>query len=161
MEEKLKNRLQKMGLSVCTAESITGGGIARRLTALPGVSAVFRGGVCVYQNESKTKVLGISPELLQQHGAVSAETAQAMAQNAAALFDADVAIASTGNAGPGALEQKPVGTVFLSVYSRWCHKTIEYHFCAEGEKSREEIRKQSEDQTFLLALSVLKQKENA
>ncbi len=102
------------GLSLATAESCTGGLVASRLTSVPGSSDVFRGGVIAYADDVKEHELGVGRNVLSQHGAVSAETARAMADGARARLGVDVAIAVTGIAGPGgATEDKPVGLVFL------------------------------------------------
>jgi len=102
------------GLSMCTAESETGGLIAARLTSIPGASDVFVGSVVAYANEVKEAALGVPPELLAEHGAVSAQVAEAMARGARERLGADVAVAVTGIAGPGGgTEEKPVGLVHL------------------------------------------------
>jgi nicotinamide-nucleotide amidase len=105
------------GLMVATAESCTGGLMAARLTERPGSSAYVAGGTVAYANEAKTALLGVDPALIEKHGAVSPEVADAMAVGALDRFGADVAIAITGIAGPdGGTEEKPVGTVC------WCTK---------------------------------------
>ena len=102
------------GLSLATAESCTGGLVAARLTSVPGASAVFHGGVVAYSDEVKQRELGVPAELLEAHGAVSAEAAGAMADGARERLGADVAVAVTGVAGPGGgTPEKPVGLVFL------------------------------------------------
>lgn len=94
------------------AESCSGGLMAARITNLPGASAYLAGGVVAYSNEAKTELLGVDPELIAAHGAVSPEVAEAMALGALAHFDADVAVSITGIAGPeGGTEEKPVGYV--------------------------------------------------
>jgi nicotinamide-nucleotide amidase len=105
---------RERGLSLATAESCTGGLVAARLTGIPGSSDVFLGGIVAYSNDIKTRELGVGEELLTAHGAVSPETAAAMAAGARERLGADVAVAVTGIAGPGgATEQKPVGLVDL------------------------------------------------
>jgi nicotinamide-nucleotide amidase len=107
---------REQGLTLATAESCTGGLVAARLTAIAGSSDVFRGSVVAYANDVKTGELGVSDELLERHGAVSAEVAAAMAAGVRERLGADVGIAVTGVAGPGGgTEQKPVGLVHLHV----------------------------------------------
>jgi nicotinamide-nucleotide amidase len=102
------------GLTLATAESCTGGLVASRLTSVPGSSDVFRGAVVAYADGVKERELGVAGEVLAEHGAVSAETAEAMARGARERLGADVAVAVTGVAGPGGgTAEKPVGLVFL------------------------------------------------
>jgi nicotinamide-nucleotide amidase len=101
---------------VATAESCTAGLLAARLTERPGSSEYVAGGVVAYANEAKTELLGVDPELIAAHGAVSEPVAEAMAEGALVRFDADTAVSVTGIAGPGGgTEEKPVGTVCWSV----------------------------------------------
>jgi nicotinamide-nucleotide amidase len=101
-------------LTLATAESCTGGLVAARLTSVPGSSDVFLGSVVAYSNGVKEEGLGVPREILEQHGAVSAEAAAAMARGARERLGADVAVSVTGVAGPdGGTEQKPVGLVFV------------------------------------------------
>lgn len=107
--------LRARGLRLATAESCTGGLIGELLTAVPGASDVYAGGVVTYSNELKTRLLGVSPELIAARGAVSREVAAAMANGALAL-GAECAVAVTGIAGPtGGSDAKPVGTVHMAV----------------------------------------------
>jgi nicotinamide-nucleotide amidase len=104
------------GRRIATAESCTGGLLAARLTERPGSSAYVAGGVVAYANEAKTELLGVEPDLLASHGAVSEPVAKAMADGALNRFGADTAIAITGIAGPGGgTDEKPVGTVCFTV----------------------------------------------
>jgi nicotinamide-nucleotide amidase len=114
VEEIVLDEARERGLSLGTAESCTGGLVAARLTSVPGSSAVFRGGIVAYDNDVKVERLGIPQETLGAHGAVSAETAAAMAQGAREALRADMAVSDTGIAGPGgATQEKPVGLVYL------------------------------------------------
>jgi nicotinamide-nucleotide amidase len=104
------------GRRVATAESCTAGLLAARLTDRPGSSAYVAGGIVAYANEAKAELLAVDPALIEAHGAVSEEVAEAMAAGALERFEADTAIAVTGIAGPdGGSEEKPVGTVVWSV----------------------------------------------
>lgn len=104
------------GLRIGAAESCTGGLVGARLTEVPGSSEVFLGAVVPYDNELKTRLLGVPAELIAQHGAVSEPVARAMALGAGPALGVDLAVAVTGIAGPGGgSEAKPVGTVWLGV----------------------------------------------
>jgi nicotinamide-nucleotide amidase len=116
VEELVLALCRARGLTLATAESCTGGMIATRLTDVPGASEVFVGGVVGYANAVKERGLGVPATVLARHGAVSAETAQAMAEGARERLGADVAVAVTGLAGPGGgTPEKPVGLVHFHV----------------------------------------------
>jgi len=119
VEELVTDLLRERGWTIATAESCTGGLVAARLTDRAGASDVVAGGVVSYADEVKRRALGVPKALLAEHGAVSAAVAQAMARGALDHVGADVAVATTGIAGPGGgSEQKPVGTVYLAVAAR-------------------------------------------
>jgi len=104
---------------IVTAESCTGGLVAGALTSIPGSSAVLERGFVSYSNDAKIDLLGVLPETLTKHGAVSAETAEAMAEGALAYSHADKALSITGIAGPGGgTPGKPVGLVYFGVASK-------------------------------------------
>jgi len=108
--------LLRGGWWVAVAESCTGGGVLESLTEVPGSSGYLTGGIVAYADHVKTAQLGVSPELLRAHGAVSAEVAQAMAQGIRRRWGVDFGLAVTGIAGPGGgTPGKPVGTVWFSV----------------------------------------------
>jgi nicotinamide-nucleotide amidase len=114
VQELVLDLAREQGLTIAAAESCTGGLVAARLTSVPGASDVFRGGIVAYDNDVKLAQLGVPDETLASHGAVSPETAAAMAAGARRSLDADVAIAVTGIAGPGGgTPEKPVGLVEL------------------------------------------------
>lgn len=116
LPDLVAQRFAAAGRTLAAAESCTGGSIAARLCDIAGVSAVFRGGVVAYSNDSKRTLLGVPAELLEAHGAVSEPVAAAMAQGARERLAADVAVATTGIAGPtGGTPQKPVGTVCFAL----------------------------------------------
>jgi nicotinamide-nucleotide amidase len=114
VQELVLDLAREQGLTVATAESCTGGLVAARLTSVPGASDVFRGAIVAYDNEVKLAQLRVPDETLAAHGAVSPETAAAMAAGVRGSLDADVAVAVTGVAGPGGgTPEKPVGLVDL------------------------------------------------
>jgi len=111
-------------LKIATAESCTGGLVAGAITEVAGASKVFEWGVVTYSNKAKTELLGVPKKLIEEHGAVSAEVATAMAEGALQCSVADCAVAVTGIAGPdGGSEEKPVGLVYLAS-ARIGHPTL-------------------------------------
>lgn len=137
------------GKNLVTAESLTGGGIGAALTAVPGSSQVYKGGVISYTNWVKENILGVPGEVLETYGAVSAQTAQAMAWGVRELLKADVAVAVTGLAGPGGDEfGNPVGTVFIGYQDEKTAQVVGCHFIG----TREEIRNQTIDRALKLVL---------
>ena len=116
MEEIVGGELKARGLSVATAESCTGGLVASRLTDVAGSSGYVRGGIVSYTDAVKAEALGVSREMLAREGAVSEPVARAMAEGARRVLGADIAVSTTGLAGPGGgTDKTPVGTVFLAV----------------------------------------------
>ena len=118
----LLNNLQQLciekGVSVAVAESCTAGLIASKLTTVSGSSSYFKGGVVAYQNEIKTKILGVSQSIIDEKTEVSAEVVKQMAKSVLEKFDADFAIATSGYAGPtGGTIKNPIGTVFIAIAS--------------------------------------------
>ncbi len=121
MNEKLRQtaallvaKLKNAGMTIATAESCTGGLVSEAITSVPGASGVFGLGLCVYSEEMKIKVLGVAPEIITEHGAVSAETALSMVENVKRLAVSDCAVSVTGVAGPGGgTADTPVGTVWI------------------------------------------------
>jgi len=116
LESVCLDRLAERELSLAVAESVTGGGLGARITDVAGASRVFRGGIVAYNADVKVRLLGLAQDLLDQHGPVSRECAAAMADGARSVLSADVALATTGNAGPTAdTDGKPVGLVFVAL----------------------------------------------
>lgn len=125
------------GRTLATAESCTGGGIGAALTAVPGSSAVYKGGIISYCNEVKHRLLGVDDEILSTLGAVSGPVAEQMAQGARRVLDADIAVSVTGLAGPGGDESgNPVGTVFIGYSDEKGSFFREYHFPGDRELVR-------------------------
>ena len=143
------------GLKVATAESCTGGLVAAALTDIAGSSDVFDRGLVTYSNEAKQEILGVPPATLTKHGAVSAETAAAMAQGTLARSRADLAVAVTGVAGPGGgSADKPVGLVHFAAAARAGARLAREE--RYGDIGRSEIRRRS----ALVALGMLEQLAN-
>jgi nicotinamide-nucleotide amidase len=135
-----------------TAESCTGGLVAALLTSIPGSSDVMERGFVTYSNEAKTELLEVPAETIAVHGAVSAQTAEAMARGALAHSRADVAVSITGVAGPGGgSAEKPVGLVFLAVATKSGCDVAEMRF---GTLSRDEIRARSVVKALEMMLAV-------
>ena len=104
-------------LSISTAESCTGGMLSSRIINISGISKSYKQGYITYSNESKINILGVSREILEKYGAVSEQTAMEMAKGAALSSNADIAISTTGVAGPdGGTDEKPVGLVYIGLF---------------------------------------------
>lgn len=112
---ELVELLKDLGATLATAESLTGGRVAARVTNVPGSSAVYAGGVVSYQTPVKVEVLGVAQATVDEHGVVSAECAREMAAGARRLLGTTYAVSTTGVAGPERQEDKEVGTVFVGV----------------------------------------------
>lgn len=139
--ESVSRLLAARGQTIVTAESCTGGWIAKVLTDIPGSSAWFECGVVAYSYEAKEALLGVQPQTLERTGAVSHETAVEMVSGALARYGAGVAVAVTGVAGPsGGTPDKPVGTVWIGWKRRGGYARAElFHFAGD----REAVRRQT------------------
>jgi nicotinamide-nucleotide amidase len=116
MDSVVAALVREKGLTLSLAESCSGGLVAKRITDIPGSSAYFLEGAVTYSNAAKARILGVSPQLLEEKGAVSSEVALAMARGMRKLSGSDIGLAVTGVAGPdGGSEEKPVGTVFIAL----------------------------------------------
>ena len=116
IEQIIGNQLNKLGKTLSVAESCTGGKIAENITAYPGASTYFKGGVVAYSTASKINILKVDEELIEKCSVVSSEVAEAMAQNVKSIFKSDYGIATTGNAGPSKGDSdEEVGTVFIAI----------------------------------------------
>lgn len=159
----LDQELQQLALGICqellnknysiaTAESCTGGLIAKTITDYPGISRVFGYGVVTYSNEAKTRVLKVSEATLESKGAVSQETAKEMASGLKALSNADFALAVTGIAGPdGGSEAKPVGLVYIGLEFPGGSAVGKYIFKGD----RDAVRKQTAEAALAMIEDVL------
>ena len=137
--EKLVELLKARGLTCATAESCTGGGVGSAITAVPGSSAVFAGGVISYSNEVKREVLGVKAETLATVGAVSPETAAQMADGVRRLLKTDLAVSLTGIAGPdGGSDEKPVGLVWFGLSTKDGVRTEKSIFRGDRARVREQ-----------------------
>ncbi len=137
LEERIAGCLIKKGLTVATAESCTGGLLAGRLINAAGISAVYQEGYITYSNEAKEKLLHVSHDTLKTYGAVSTQTAKEMAIGAAKAANANVALATTGIAGPdGGTIEKPVGLVYISCYVNDVTVVEEHIFAGERSQVR-------------------------
>ncbi len=147
--------LQAARLQVATAESCTGGLIGQLLTQIAGSSNYFLGGVTAYANSMKTAILGVSEEMLAQHGAVSEKVAEAMAEGVRRISKANITIAVTGIAGPeGGTVDKPVGTVFISLSTKEKRETHHFSFIGNRQQIQEITAKTALDliRRYLLQL---------
>ena len=133
--EILLYHLNRLGLTVATAESCTGGNIAHQITTIAGSSSAFMGSVVAYSNDVKHRVLGVKNETLETYGAVSIPTVEEMAQGACQVIDTDCSIVTSGIAGPGgSTPDKPVGPVCIAVKTPWGIVSDTHHF--PGNRSR-------------------------
>ncbi len=141
LEATLAPILMARQLTVCTAESCTGGLIMKKLTDPPGASAYFRGGICAYNNEVKSGVLQVCEDTLDTFGAVSEETVREMCIGGARLFHTDISVATTGVAGPsGGSTEKPVGLVWIGLYYKGEVFTERFIASPLVSSSRERVR---------------------
>ncbi len=149
MEQEVVKLLCSKGLKITSAESCTGGLFASKITAVSGSSACFDGSFVTYSNEQKMRLLGVKEEILDSFGAVSYQTALSMAEGVRKSFCADIGIGITGIAGPtGGSEDKPVGTVYISIA---CRGGAVAHKCLFS-GNRQQVR----EQAAAFALSLVK-----
>ncbi len=153
IETALVRALEERGLTVATVESCTGGMLGERITAIPGASTVYVGGFVTYTNDMKEALSGVSHTTISAHTEVSAEVAAEMAEGARRRLDTDMAIATTGYAGPGGgSEREPVGTVYIAVATR---KGTETRRLCYPNKSRTYVREAASSRAMLEAVKSL------
>lgn len=156
LQTALVHTLLAKGLTVATAESCTGGLVAQRITSVPGASAAFEWGAVTYSCRTKHGMLGVSQKTLDKYGAVSVQTAMAMAHRARVKSGADIAVSVTGNAGPEPSEGKPVGLVYIGLESEKRTSVQEMHIRATESGGREYIRELAASRALYLALQEAK-----
>ena len=144
--KRLLALLKARGETLTGAESLTGGLVADTVVSVPGASAVFKEAFVTYCDEAKAKTLGVPAAILRADGAISSACAGYMAEGAARAASADMAYATTGNAGPDAAEGKPVGLVYIAVSYRGRTETKELHLSGD----RASIREQSAEEVLRL-----------
>ena len=155
LEEKVVKVLNEKGLVLATAESCTGGFIAKRITDVSGSSAVFNCGIVSYSNEIKEKVLGVSHKTLETYGAVSEQTVREMVKGALKISGADLAVSVSGIAGPNSDNtEKPVGLIFLAV-SNGKTITVKQLNNTFTENIRENNRQSASDEALKMILDLV------
>lgn len=143
--------LTRRGLSIATAESLTGGGLVARLIDVPGASHVVRGGVCTYAVDTKASVLGVSESRLTLTGPVDEQVARQMAVGVRSLFGASIGLSTTGVAGPGPADGFPAGTVHIAC----AHPAGVEHRLLHLEGDRAQVRAGAIDAALTLLRDVL------
>lgn len=153
LARELGDQLKRQGLFLALAESCTGGLISKLVTDIPGSSAWFEAGLVTYANEAKMELLGVPEEILVEHGAVSEACAKAMAQGARSSREVDLALATTGIAGPGGGSvHKPVGTVFIALSAKDGTRAVLHKFSG----NRTEVREQTAEAALKMLLDFVK-----
>ena len=152
-ERTLVKEYARKGLTLATAESCTGGLIAKRITDVPGSSAVLCGGLVTYTNEAKTALLGVDPAIFARDTEVSYACAEAMAEGARLRLGTDVGVSTTGFAGPGGgTDRDPVGTVYIGVST--AQGTRSERFCSPAGATRSGVRTAAANRALELLLEI-------
>lgn len=151
-KEEIVLKLIEKNIRIGSAESLTGGLFASTITSIPGVSKIFKGSIVSYSTLIKEKILRIDKEIVDKYGVISREIAEKMCMSAKEILDVDLAISFTGNAGPDAMEGKPVGRVYIGICYNDIVETYELNFNG----NRDEIRKKCVEKAFeLIELKIL------
>lgn len=137
--DELAQLLIKRNISISSVESFTVGGFANMIGSISGISAVYRGSLVSYQTCIKRDVLHIDEQVIETYGVVSREVAGMMAIRGKKMFDSDICVSFTGNAGPTAMEGKPVGLIYIGI----AYQDLIHTFCFELSGGREDIKKQA------------------
>ena len=157
LSKVLSDIFWKESLTLATAESCTAGNIAAMITAIPGSSRFYKGGIIAYSDEVKVNILGVSPEILASVGAVSEETVIEMVKGAMKSMNSDCAVATSGIAGPtGGTPGKPVGTMWIAVAVKDRIKTLKL----EGDEGRNKNIANATQKSLELLHKMLQNKEN-
>ena len=138
--DELAKALIKYNISISSVESFTVGNFAAMLGSIPGISKVYKGSLVTYQSTTKERLLGISHEVIEKYGVVSKEIASLMCINGKQILDSDICVSFTGNAGPDAMEGKPVGLVYIGILYEGVNI---YELKLKG--TRQEIQQQAMD----------------
>jgi nicotinamide-nucleotide amidase len=153
LAQEVIDLLTARGGTIAVAESLTGGMLAAALTAIPGASAAFRGGVVAYATDLKAALLGVPGALLDRHGAVHPDVARAMAEGVARRLGTTVGASTTGVAGPDPQDGQPVGTVYIAVSA--AAGTTVRSLALSG--SRQQIRRATVEQSLGLLICTLRE----
>ena len=147
---EINKLFRERGLTLGSVESFTGGMFAKEITAVSGASKFYKGGLVTYATEEKARLLGISKDDIEQYGVVSEQIAYQMAENGRDLLDADVCVSFTGNAGPEAMEGKPVGEIYIGISSK--DGTLVFPYMLKG------TRNSIQEEGVRNALEIIKEK---
>ena len=136
--DELAKLLIQFNISISSVESFTVGNFATMLGSVPGISKVYKGSLITYQNETKERLLSIPHDIIEKYGVVSKEIASLMCINGKQILDSDICISFTGNAGPDAMEGKPVGLVYMACCVKGKTVVKRYQFKGNRAKVREQ-----------------------
>jgi len=151
---ELSKLFTEKGRTLGCVESFTGGLFSQQITAIPGASHFFKGGLVTYATEEKSRILGISYSLIDKVGVASQEVAQEMASHGRSILNVDYCVSFTGNAGPSTMENKPVGEVYIAVAAYDVVIVTKYNLMG----TRDEIQHQALDIAYQLLSELLLQK---
>lgn len=147
---EINKLFRERGLTLGSVESFTGGMFAKEITAVSGASKFYKGGLITYATEEKARLLGISKDDIEEYGVVSEQIAYQMAENGRDLLDVDVCVSFTGNAGPEAMEGKPVGEIYIGLSSK--DGTLVFPYMLKG------TRNSIQEEGVKNALEIIKEK---
>lgn len=157
LSKEISDLFWKEGLTLATAESCTAGNVAAAITAIPGSSHFYRGGIIAYSNEVKENLLGVNPETLENKGAVSEETVIEMVKGAMKSMNSDCAVATSGIAGPtGGTSDKPVGTIWIAAGTKDKMITLKL----EGDEGRQKNIANATQKALQLLQKLFQNEEN-